>query len=150
MLMKSACRAVAPAVVLLSVPLALLASAMKQTVTAIAVPKDSETIPLRDLVYRLGGTAEVKSVRLDPMPGAGADPVEADWVFTGSNADGQVHKVSIRVTLMGEGGKRMDSFDTMTVLRPGGKDQSWSVHMKAPAKIWAATRTIQIAAVWYT
>jgi hypothetical protein len=148
--MKRACRAVAPAVVLLSLPLALLASTMKQTVTAIAVPKDSATIPLRDLVYRLGGTAEVKAVRLDPMPAAGADPVEADWVFTGSNADGQIHKVSIRLTLMDESGKKMDSFDAKTVLRPGGKDQSWSVHMKAPAKVWTATRTIHIAAVWYT
>jgi hypothetical protein len=148
--MKRACRAVAPAVVLLSVPLALLASAMKQTVTAIPVPKDSATIPLRDLVYTLGGKAEVKTVRLDPMPALGADPVEADWVFTGSNADGQIHKVSIKLTLMDEGGKRMDSFDAMTVLRPGGKDQSWSIHMKAPAKSWTATRAIHIAAVWST
>jgi hypothetical protein len=146
--MKSACRAVAPAVVLLSVPLALLASTMKQTVTAIAVPKDSATIPLRDLVYTLGGKAEVKTVRLDPMPAAGADPVEADWVFTGSNADAQIHKVSVKLTLIDESGNRMDSFDTKTVLRPGGKDQFWSVHMKAPAKVWTATRTIHILVLW--
>jgi hypothetical protein len=147
--MKRTCRAVAPAVVLLCVPLALLASTMKQTVTAIAVPKDDAEIPLRDLVYTLGGKAEVKTVRLVPMPPANADPVEADWVFTGSNADAQIHKVSIKLTLMDEGGKRMDSFDVKMVLRPGGKDQSWSVHMKAPSKVWTATRTIQIAAVWF-
>lgn len=148
--MKSTCRAVAPAVVLLSVPLALLASTMKQTVTAIAVPRDSATIPLRDLVYTLGGKAEVKTVRLDPMPATGADPVEADWIFTGSNADGQIHKISVRLTLMDESGNRMDSFDVKTVLRPGGKDQSWSVRMKAPAKVWTATRAIHIAVVWFT
>jgi hypothetical protein len=150
MQMKNACRAVAPAVVLLSVPLALLATVMKQTVTAIAVPKDSATIPLRDLFYKARFTAEVKAVRLDPMPAAGADPVEADWVFTGSNTDGQIHRVSITLTLVDESGNRLASFDAKTVLRPGAKDQPWSVHMKVPAKVWTATRTIRIAADWFS
>jgi hypothetical protein len=158
--LKSAYRAFAPAVVLLCVPLALLASTMIKTVTAIGVPKDNATISLRDLVYTGSRgketrrppdfTAEVKTVRLDPMPAAGADPVVADWVFTGSNTDGQIHRVAIKLTLVDESGNSTVSFDTKTVLRPGAKDQSWSVHMKAPAKVWTATRTIHIAAVWFT
>jgi hypothetical protein len=148
--MKSACRAVAFAVVLLSVPLALLASTMKQTVTAITVPKDSATIPLRDLIYKARFTAEVKAVRLDPMPAAGADPVEADWVFMGSNTDGQIHRVSITLTLADESGNKMDSFGTKVMLPAGAKDKLWSVHMKVPAKVWTATRTIRIAADWFS
>jgi hypothetical protein len=149
--MKNACRAVAAAVVLLSVPLALLASIMKQTVTAIAVPKDTATIRLQDLSYGVRlFTAEVKTVRLDPMPAANADPVEADWVFTGNNTDGQIHRVSITLTLIDESSKRLISFGAKTVLRPGAKDQLWSVHMKVPAKVWTATRTIRIAADWFS
>ncbi|HEX7528079.1 MAG TPA: hypothetical protein VF425_03145, partial [Thermoanaerobaculia bacterium] len=114
-------------------PLALLASSMKKTVTAIGVPKDNATITLRDLVYKADFTAEVKTVRLDPMPAADADPVEADWVFTGSNTDARIHRISITLTLVDESGKRMGPFDTKTVLRPGAKDQTWSIHMKVPA-----------------
>jgi hypothetical protein len=149
--MKNACRVVSAAVVLLSVPLALLASNMKQTVTAITVPKDTATIRLQDLSYGADlFTAEVKTVRLDPMPAANADPVKADWVFTGSNTDGQIHRVSITLTLMDESSNRMESFGTKVILAAGAKDKTWSVHMKVPAKVWTATRTIRIAADWFS
>ncbi len=149
--MKNVCRAVAAAVVLLSVPLALLASTMKQTLTAIAVPKDTATIRLQDLSYG-GGlfTAEVRTVRLESMPAANADPVEADWVFTGNNTDGQLHRVSITLTLRDESSSWMESFGTKVILPAGAKDKTWSVHMKVPAKVWTATRTIRIAADWFS
>ena len=148
--MKSACRVVAAAVVLLSAPLALLAGTMKQTVTAIAVPKDAAAIPLEGLIYKAAFTAEVKTVRLDPIPTADADPVVADWRFTGSNTDGQIHRVAVTVTLMDESGNRMVSIEVKTMLRPGAKDQAWSVPMKVPAKVWTATRSIRIAADWFS
>jgi hypothetical protein len=150
MAMKIARRAVAPAVVVLSIPLALLASTMKQTVTMIAVPKDGATISLEGLVYKAWFTAEVKTVRLDPIPVADADPVEADWVFTGSNTDGQLHRLSVTVTLVDESGRRMDSFTTKTALRPGAKEQSFSVHMKVPAKDWKETRRIRLGVDWFS
>jgi hypothetical protein len=148
--MKSACRAVAAVVVLLSAPLALLAGTMKQTVTAIAVPKDSAAIPLQGLIYKAWFTAEVTTVRLDPMPAADADPVVADWRFTGSNTDGQIHRLSVTVSLVDESGNKMVSMEVKTVLRPGAKDQAWSVPMKVPAKYWKATRTIRIAVDWFS
>ena len=148
--MKIARRAVALAVVLLSVPLALLAGTMKQTVTMIAVPKDGAAIPLEGLFYKAWFTAEVKTVRLDPMPVADADPVEADWVFAGSNTDGQAHRASVTVTVVDESGNRMESFSQKMALRPGAKDQSFSVHMKVPAKVWKETRRIRIAVDWFS
>lgn len=148
--MKSARRTVPAVLALLAASLTLRAGTMKQTVTAIAVPKDTEAIPLRGLIYKAWFTAEVNTVRLDKMPAADADRVEADWVFTGNNSDAQIHRVSITLTLVDENGVKMASFFEKTVLRPGAKSQPWTVRMKAPAKVWAATRTIHIAADWFS
>ena len=148
--MKRARGALAVAVVALCLPLALPATTMKQTLAAIAVPKDGKPIPLEGLIYKATFTAELNTVRIDPVPVADADPVECDWILTGNNTDGQVHRVGVTVTLVDESGHQTASFSTKALLRPGAKGQSVSVHMKVSGKVWKETRTIRIAADWFS
>src|SRR5512141_30538 len=79
---------------LVLVPLALVAGTMKQTVAQIPVPTDTNPLSVSTLAYKAWFTAQIASVRLESIPAPGADPVELSWVFTGSNTDAQMHRVS--------------------------------------------------------
>jgi hypothetical protein len=123
---------------------------MLHTETTIPKPAPGETVVLEGLVYKARFEAKVTSVRLDVKSVEGADPVLADWVFAGSNSDGQVHRVDLQVRLFDEHGKQLDVFEARHPLAPGVQGQALTVPMKVKAPVWAAAKKIRIWANWIT
>jgi hypothetical protein len=128
----------------------VFASLMLHTETTIPKPVGDETAILNGLVYKATFVAKVESVRLEVRPEAGADPVLADWVFAGSNTDGQVHRLDIQVRLLDGKGKQIAAFSARHPLSAGAKEESFRVPMRVKAAVLEATRKIQIWANWIT
>ena len=116
--------------------------------TTIPKPLSDETATLEGLVYKARFEAKVTSVRLVVNSEAGADPVVGDWIFTGSNSDGQVHLLAIEIRLLDEKGKRIGVFDAKHPLSGGARDEFFIVPMKVKSAIWEATRRILIWVNW--
>jgi hypothetical protein len=128
----------------------LFAALMLHTETTIPKPISDETAILNGLVYKATFVAKVESVRLDVASEAGADPIIAEWVFSGSNTDGQVHRLDMQVRLLDEKGKQIGVFSARHPLSAGAKNESFSVGMKVKSSAWDATKKIQIWANWTT
>jgi hypothetical protein len=128
----------------------LLASLMKNTETTIAKPEPGKEIPLERLFYKLRWEARVASVRLDLKSEANADPILAQWVFTGSNADAQVHRVDIQVRLLDEASKEVGWFTRKHALPPGARDYRFSVPIELKAETWKETKRVRIVVGWIT
>ncbi len=126
----------------------VFAALMLHTVTTIPKPLSDETAILEGLVYKARFEAKVTSVRLAEKSEAGADPVVCDWVFTGSNSDGQVHLVAMEIHLLDEKSHQIGVFITKHPLSAGARDESFVVHMKVKPAVWEATRKILIWANW--
>lgn len=136
------------AIVLL--PLALTAGTMKRTVAQIVLPHDGEPVQLAGLIYKARFTAEVTSVRLDPFPAPGSDPVVLNWVFTGNNTDAQMHRFAVTVTLLDEAGKDLAWDTNKTALRPGAKDQLVPMRMSVPRDAWERARRVALKVDWFS
>ncbi len=134
----------------LAFPWLFLAPVMLHTATMIAVPKENETTPLKGLVYKARFEAAVTSVRLAPKSEAGVDPLVADWVFTGSNSDGQVHRVEVQVRLLDEAGRQIGWYQRKTPIAAGAHDQTFSIPMKVKLDVWKKTTQLRILADWIT
>ena len=78
---------------------AAFAALMQHSETTIPMPGAGEKTPLAKLEYRARFVASIDSVTVQVKSDAGADPVVADWTFTGSNTDGQAHRVEVVVRL---------------------------------------------------
>jgi len=128
----------------------VFASLMLHTETTIPTPAPGEKVELAGLVYKARFEAKVTSVRLVVKSAADADPVVADWIFSGSNSDGQVHRVDLQVRLFDEHGKQLEVFEARHPLAPGAREQTLAVPMKAKAAVWAAAKKIRIWANWIT
>lgn len=128
----------------------VLASLMLHTETTIPKPVSDETAILGGLVYKARFEAKVTAVRLAVKSEAGADPLVAEWIFTGSNSDGQMHRLDMQVRLLDENGKQICVFGARYPLGPGARDASFSVPMKVGAAVWGATKKIQIWPNWIT
>jgi hypothetical protein len=127
----------------------LLGALMLRTQTTIPVPSAKEKTPLSSLSYKPRRfEASITSVTLAIKSEAGADPVVADWVFTGSNTDGQVHRVEVQISLRDEGGKRLGWFSVKHPLPAGAHDQTFTVPMKVKADAWSAAKNLHIVADW--
>ncbi len=126
------------------------AALMLHTETTIPRPISDETAILNGLVYKARFVAKVESVRLEVKSEPGADPMLAEWVFSGSNTDGQMHRLDMQVRLLDEKGKQMGVFSAKHPLSPGAKDESFKVGMKVKPAVWDATKRIQIWANWIT
>lgn len=74
----------------------------------------------------------------------------ARWVFTGSNNDGQVHRLEMQIRLLDESGKQIGWFVAKHPLAAGARDQTFSVPMKVKADDWRRTRKVRIFADWIT
>jgi hypothetical protein len=129
-------------------PLVLLGGLMLHTETTIAPPSPGETVALQRLVYRARFEARVSSVRLERRTEEGADPLVAQWIFAGSNTDGQVHRVEMQVRLLDEAGKQIGWFVAKHPLAAGAREQSFAVPMKVKAEVWKATKRVRIFAFW--
>jgi hypothetical protein len=127
----------------------LLGGIMLRTQTTIPVPSVNEKTPLSSLSYKPRRfEASITSVTLKIKSEAGVDPVVADWVFTGSNTDGQVHRVEVQISPRDEGGKRLGWFTAKHPLPAGAQDQTFVVPMKMKADAWSAVKNVHIAADW--
>jgi hypothetical protein len=127
---------------------AAFAALMQHSETTIAMPAAGEKTALEKLEYRARFVASVDSVTVQVKSDAGADPVVADWVFTGSNTDGQAHRVELVVRLLDEAGKQIGLYSATKILPPGAHDFSMSVSTKAKAESWTSARKARIFADW--
>ena len=127
--------------------LAAFASLMQHSETTIPMPAAGEKTPLQKLEYRARFVASIDSVTVQ-VKGTGADPVVADWIFTGSNTDGQAHRVERAVRLLDEAGKQIGAFSATRILPPGAHDFSMSVETKVKAEGWTSARKVRIFADW--
>jgi hypothetical protein len=127
---------------------ALFAGLMQHSETTIPVPAAGEKTSLEKLEYRARFVASIDSVTLQTKSEAGADPLVADWVFTGSNTDGQAHRVELVVRLLDENGKQLGVFSATRVLPPGARAMELTVTTKVKADAWSAARKARIFADW--
>jgi len=127
-----------------------LASLMQHSETTIPVPPPGQKTTLARLEYRARFLASIDSVTLQMKSEAGAAPVVADWVFTGSNTDGQAHRVEIVVRLLDEAGKQIGVSSTRRVLPPGAHSIEISLAMKVPPDVWSSAKKARIFADWIT
>jgi hypothetical protein len=127
---------------------AAFAALMQHSETTIAMPAPGEKTPLEKLEYRARFVASIDSVTLQRKSEAGADPVVADWVFTGSNTDGQAHRVEVVVRLLDEAGKQIGVYSAPRILPPGAHDMGITLSTKVKADVWSAARKVRIFADW--
>ncbi|MBC8646246.1 MAG: hypothetical protein H7X85_03730 [Thermoanaerobaculia bacterium] len=132
-------------------PLLLFAALMLHTETRIPIPSDAEPVALERLVYKSRRfEAAVTSVRLEQVSAEGADPLIARWVFTGSNNDGQVHRLEMQIRLLDDTGKQISWFVAKHPLAAGAREQVFSVPMKVKADLWKKAAKVRIFADWIT
>ena len=124
------------------------ASLMLHSETTIPVPAPGEKTTLQRLEYRARFVASIDSVTLQMKSEPGAAPVVTEWVFTGSNTDGQAHRVEIVVRLLDEGGKQIGVYSTRRVLPPGAHSIEISLAMKVPPDVWSSAKKARIFADW--
>jgi hypothetical protein len=136
------------AILALSSVVPIFAALMLHTETTIPKPLSEETTILRGLVYKARFEAKVTSLRLAVKSETGADQVAADWVFTGSNSDGQIHSLAMEVRLLDEKGSQIGVFTARHSLSAGARDEPFAVPMKVKSAVWEATRRIRIWANW--
>lgn len=136
---------------LLLAPRLLFAGLLLPTETRIPIPKDQEPVALERLVYKSRRfEAAVTSVRLEPVSVEGTDPLVARWVFTGSNNDGQVHRLEMQIRLLDDTGKQISWFVAKHPLAAGAHDQVFSVPMKVKTEVWKKATAVRIFADWIT
>ena len=127
---------------------AAFAALMQHSETTIPMPAPGEKTPLEKLEYRARFVASIDSVTLQMKSEGGADPVVADWVFTGSNTDGQAHRVEVVVRLLDEAGKQIGLYSATRILPPGARGIEITLSTKVKADVWSAARKVRIFADW--
>ena len=126
------------------------AALMYRSQTVVAVPEPGREVPLEKLVYKARFEAKVSSMRLELRSNEGSGPVQGEWIFTGSNTDGQIHRVEMQLRLRDESGQQIAFFSARNVLAAGARDHKFSVPMKVSADVWKAAKSIRIFADWIT
>jgi len=130
---------------------AAFAGLMQHTETRISLPAAGEKVALQRLVYKSRRfQASVTSVSLDRKSEEGADPVLADWVFTASNTDGQIHRVEMQIRLLDESGKQIGWSVGKHPVRAGASEETFTVPMKVKLEVWKAAKKARIFADWIT
>ena len=124
------------------------AALMQHSETTIPMPTPGEKIALEKLEYRARFVASIDSLTLQVKSESGADPVVADWVFTGSNSDGQAHRVEVVVRLLDDSGKQLGVYSATRILPPGARDHAVTLSSKTKADAWTAARNVRIFADW--
>ena len=128
----------------------LLAALMHHSETTIPMPAAGEKTPLQKLEYRARFVASIDSVTLQVKSDPGVDPVVSEWVFTGSNTDGQAHRVEIVLRLLNDAGKQIGFFSARKILPAGARGMEISLPTKVSSDGWSATKKVRIFADWIT
>jgi hypothetical protein len=142
---------VGTAIIVSFVAAAAFAGLMHHSETTISLPAAGEKVALQRLVYKSRRfQASVTSVSLERKSEEGADPVLADWVFTASNTDGQIHRVEMQIRLLDESGKQVGWSVAKHPVRAAASGETFVVPMKVKADVWGATKKVRIFADWIT
>jgi hypothetical protein len=128
----------------------LLAALMQHSETTIPMPVPGEKTPLSKLEYRARFVASIDSVTVQVKSEPGVDPIVSEWVFTGSNSDGQAHRVEIVLRLLNDAGKQIAFYSARRVLPPGAHGMEISLPTKVSSEGWSATKKVRIFADWIT
>lgn len=121
---------------------------MHHSETTIPLPAPGEKTPLSKLEYRARFVASIDSVTLEMEGTEGTDPAVARWIFSGSNSDGQAHRVEVVVRLLDETGKQLAVYSTRSILPPGAHDHKVTLSTKVSADAWKAAKKVRIFADW--
>jgi hypothetical protein len=125
------------------------AALMQHSETTIVKPEIGKRIALDRLAYKSRRfEARIPSVELQLKSAEGADPLVADWVFTSSNTDGQMHRVEMQVRLLDEAGKQIGWVVAKHPVRAAAHEEPFRVPMKVKQSVWDATRKVRIFADW--
>lgn len=124
------------------------AALMYHSETTIPLPAPGEKTTLKRLEYRARFVASIDSVTLRTKSEPGADPVVTEWVFTGSNTDGQAHRVEIVVRLLNEAGEQVGVYSTRRVIPPGAHGLEIPLQTKVRPDVWGAAKKVRIFADW--
>jgi hypothetical protein len=136
-------------IALLAVPSFLLAVLMLKTHTTVAMPPPGQVTEVSGLSYKAHAfEAKIESVQVDLKNGEGAADVEAEWTFSGSNTDGQMHRVEIEIRLKNAAGKQLEMFTRNFTLAPGAHDQTCVMETKTSAENWKAVHSVELVANW--
>jgi len=142
-------RSILASLVGVSLAAAAGAALMHRTQTVIDVPAAGEDVALSALSYKANAfEAKIGGVRIEPKSADGADPVQVDWRFVGSNSDGQQHRVDIFVRLLDESGKQIETFDKSFFLVAGAHEQVCAVPMRVSAEHWKRAKSARIVTDW--
>ncbi|HEY3173351.1 MAG TPA: hypothetical protein VGK86_12325 [Thermoanaerobaculia bacterium] len=144
----SARRKAACVTVLSTAAAVAFAALMQHSETTIPLPAPGEKTTLKRLEYRARFVASIDSVTLQRKSEPGADPVVTEWVFTGSNTDGQAHRVEIVVRLLNEAGAQIGVFSTRRVIPPGAHEIEISLATKVRPDAWSSAKKVRIFADW--
>ena len=124
------------------------AALMQHSETTIPLPPPGEKTTLQRLEYRARFVASIDSVTLQGKSEPGAAPVVTEWIFTGSNTDGQAHRVEIVVRLLDQAGKQIGAYSTRRVLPPGAHAIEISLTTKVEPGVWSSAKKVRIFADW--
>jgi hypothetical protein len=140
---------VAGAVVLSLASGVAFAALMQHSETTIPVPPTGEPTPLQGLSYKARRfEAKVTSLTVNVKSPEGADPVLADWIFTASNNDGQMHRVEMQIRLRDESGKQIGWATGKHPVRAGANGETFTIPMKVKADVWRDAKKARIFADW--
>jgi len=125
------------------------ASLMQHSETTIPLPAAGEAKSLKGLSYKSRRfEASITSLTVRVKSEEGADPVRADWVFTASNTDGQVHRVEMQIRFLDESGKQIGWSTRKYAVRAGASGETFPIAMKVKADVWRAAKKVRIFADW--
>jgi hypothetical protein len=131
------------------IPAVLLAALMMKTHTIIDMPQPGQDMELSGLSYKAHAfEAKIGSLRLDIKSDEDAKRVKAEWIFAGSNTDGQMHRVEMEIRLRDASAEQIDMFTHHCMLTPGAHDQKCAMETKTSAEKWKAAHSVEIVANW--
>ena len=145
------------AALLLGVPLFLAPLAegsfiMKRSEVQIAIPKDDEAKPLKDMFVgsrQKESVTEITSVRVKSLPEeGGAEPVKVVWVVTMSNTRPITQVVMLKITLRDEQGERLVTCRGRLSIASSTLDKEYEIKMKLKAGIWQSGSRVELKADW--
>jgi hypothetical protein len=131
---------------------ALSASTMKQTGVVIdPLPADGAVVMIDDLTYGPEATRrEITSVRVDVGPVDGNGEIRTVWTFTGNNANANLQRIDLNLSLLGEGDRRIAMSSKKMVLRRGARGQTKALELTLSREDWLAAKKAKIEASFVT
>jgi hypothetical protein len=125
------------------------AALMQHSETTIPIPSAGEVTPLQGLSYKARRfEAKITALTVEVKSPEGSDPALVDWTFTGSNTDGQMHRVEMQIRLLDDAGKQIGWSTGKHPVRAGASGETFTVRMKVKADVWRAAKKARIFADW--